>query len=79
MCALSQQQSIFSTVIRFRVARFFMVHDNKTGKNVPNEHKCTKWSLNIPNVQNYSEWPKKYINIFHSKALQNLPKLVFLG
>jgi hypothetical protein len=34
-----------------RVARFFLVHDTKTGKNVPNEYKmyqtstkCTKWS-----------------------------------
>jgi hypothetical protein len=39
-----------------RVARFFLVHDTKTGKYVPNEHKiyqmnakCTKWTLNVPN------------------------------
>jgi hypothetical protein len=39
-----------------RVARFFLVHDTKTGKNVPNEHKMyqmvikyPKWLQNIPN------------------------------
>jgi hypothetical protein len=35
-----------------RVARFFLEHDNKTGKNVPNEHKmvmeCPKCPQNIP-------------------------------
>jgi hypothetical protein len=27
-----------------RVARFFLVHGTKTGRNVPNEHECTKLS-----------------------------------
>jgi hypothetical protein len=44
----------------------------KTGKNVPNSLNITKWLLNIPNDQ-------KYTNIFHSKALQNLPKVGFFG
>jgi hypothetical protein len=36
-----------------RVARFFLVHDTKAGKNVPNEYKMVikypKHPLNIPN------------------------------
>jgi hypothetical protein len=32
-----------STALTVRVAGFFLVHDTKTGKNVPNEHKNTKW------------------------------------
>jgi hypothetical protein len=34
-----------------RVARFFMVHDTKTGKNVSNERvkNIPKWPQNIPN------------------------------
>jgi hypothetical protein len=37
-----------------------------------------KWSLNIPNVCTIFQMAIKYINIFQSKALQNLPKLVLL-
>jgi peptidyl-tRNA hydrolase len=37
--------------------------------------KCTKWSLNIPNVCKIFQMAIKYINIFKSMALQNLPKL----
>jgi hypothetical protein len=39
---------------------------------------------NVPNYHNITKWPKKfqvtikYTNIFHCKALQNLPKLGFL-
>jgi hypothetical protein len=32
------------------VARFFLVYDTKTGKNVPNEHKMYQMVINIPNV-----------------------------
>jgi hypothetical protein len=49
-----------------------MLHDTKTGE------KCAKWSLNFPNGRKISQMVAKYVNIFHSKALQNLPKLVFL-
>jgi hypothetical protein len=41
--------------------------------------KCTKWSKNIPNVCKLFQMSIKYINIFQSKALQNLPKLEFFG
>jgi hypothetical protein len=37
--------------------------------------KCTKRSQNIPNLHKIFQVAIKYINIFQSKALQNLPKL----
>jgi hypothetical protein len=54
--------------------------------------KCTKWAQNVPNEHKIDQMVKKYpqfflkifqivikyINIFQYKALQNLPKLVFL-
>jgi hypothetical protein len=58
---------------RARVARFFLVHVTKTGKNVG-----TKRTRNVPNGRKISQMCAKYINIFQSKALQNLPKLEFL-
>jgi hypothetical protein len=33
---------------RFRVARFFMVRDTKTGKNVPNENKVYQMVIKYP-------------------------------
>jgi hypothetical protein len=54
-----------------RVARFFLGHDAKTGKNVPNAHK-------ISQICKIFQMVKKYIHIFQSKALLNLPKLGFL-
>jgi hypothetical protein len=61
-----------------RVARFFMVHDTKTGKMHQMNTKCTKWSYNFQNVCKIFQMIIKYINIFLAKALHNLPKLVFL-
>jgi hypothetical protein len=40
--------------------------------------KFTEWSQNIPNIRKIFQMALKYINIFPSKALQNLPKLGFL-
>jgi hypothetical protein len=34
--------------VEHRVARFFLVHDTKTGKNVPNEHKMYHMVLEYP-------------------------------
>jgi hypothetical protein len=46
-----------SSRVGFRVARFFLVRDSKTGKNVPNEHKMyqnshqiSQMSVKIPNT-----------------------------
>jgi hypothetical protein len=62
----------------------------KLPKNIPNHpkiyhmtQKYTKLPKNIPNypkiyqmTEIYSKWPwSRYTNLFHSKALQNLPKL----
>jgi hypothetical protein len=57
----------------------------KRTQNVPKEHKmyqkntkCTKWSQNVPKVCKIFQMAIKYINIFQSRVLQNLPKLGFL-
>jgi hypothetical protein len=48
----------------------------KTGKNVPIEHKMHQMVKKYPEMSvKYSEMAIKYINIFQSKALQNLPNL----
>jgi hypothetical protein len=54
-----------SDQVQNRVARFFWVHDTKTGKNVTNEHKryqmvitYPKWPYNIPNGRKiYQHFP----------------------
>jgi hypothetical protein len=38
----------------------------------------TKWPQHLPNIRNLNQMALKYTNIFHCKALQNLPKLGFL-
>jgi hypothetical protein len=41
-----------------RVARFFLVHDTKTGKNVPNEHKMYQMLIQFFQMAvKYSKWP----------------------
>jgi hypothetical protein len=40
-----------------RVARFFLVHDTKTGKMYQKNTKCNNWSLNIPNVREIIQMP----------------------
>jgi hypothetical protein len=39
-----------STAVRVRVARFFLVHDTKTEKNVPNEHKMCRIVIQYPQL-----------------------------
>jgi hypothetical protein len=68
------------TAVKHGVARFFLVQTYQNGE------KYTKWRQTIPNdhkiyqmAVNYSKRSlNRYTNIFHSKALQNLPKLGFL-
>jgi hypothetical protein len=60
------------------VARFFLVHDTKTGKNAPNEHKMYQMVIKYFNAYKIFQMAIKYINIFQSQAIQNLPKLGFL-
>jgi hypothetical protein len=39
---------IARNAVQTRVARFFLVHDTKTGKNVPNEYKMNQMVLKYP-------------------------------
>jgi hypothetical protein len=57
------------------VARFFFVHDTKTRKNVPNQHKmyqintkCTKSTQNVPNQHKMYQ-----INTKCTTSTQNVP------
>jgi hypothetical protein len=50
----------------------------KADENIPNCHINAKWPLNIPNGHNIFQMAIKYTSIFHSRALQNLPKFGFL-
>jgi hypothetical protein len=64
--------------ISARVARFFILHDTKMGKNVPNEHKTYQMFIKYPkSLENITNGHKIYKK-FQSKGLQNLPKLGFL-
>jgi hypothetical protein len=60
------------------VARFFLVQQIKTGKNIPNDDKNTKLPKHKPNDCKIDHIAIKYANIFHYKALHNLPKVEFL-
>jgi hypothetical protein len=78
MFILTQIKSVQMIGVVFRVARFFLVHATKTGKMYQMRTKCTQCSKNIPNLHKIFQMAIKYINIFLSKALQNVPKLGFL-
>jgi hypothetical protein len=61
-----------------RIARFFLVHETKTGKMYQTSTICTEWSQNIPNVYKIFQMAIKYINIFQSEALEMFPESGFL-
>jgi hypothetical protein len=50
----------------------------KRGKMYQMNTKCTEWLKNIPNGCKIFQIAINYINIFQSRALQNLPKVGFL-
>jgi hypothetical protein len=50
----------------------------QNGEKLPNAHNITNSTSSIPNGLKTFQRTIKYTNIFHSKALQNLPKLGFL-
>jgi hypothetical protein len=55
------------------VARFFLAQTYQNGKNVPNDHKLYQTAkIYIPNGRKI--FHIKYANIFHSHAIQILPK-----
>jgi hypothetical protein len=61
-----------------RVARYFYPIIPKLGKIYQMTIKYTKVPQDIPNDRKIDQMAIKYTNIFHSKTLQNFPKLVFL-
>jgi hypothetical protein len=62
-----------------RVARFFLLQTYRIGENIPKDHKlCISVGHTLPNGLKIFKMVIKYNNIFHSKALQILPKLGFL-
>jgi hypothetical protein len=71
----------------FRVARFFLVQQTKTGINIPCGHKIyqiatkyTKWKQNIPINQKVYKMTIKYTKSFHSKAFYiKYTKINFFG
>jgi hypothetical protein len=79
-CAFISAPSLsILTSVPDRVARFLLVHDTQTGKNVPNEYKMYQMVTKYPtSPQKIPNGNKIYTNIFQSKALQNRPKLGFL-
>jgi hypothetical protein len=59
--------------------QIFLVHYTKSGNNVPDEHKMYQMNTKCHgHGHKIFQMAIKYINIFQSKALQNLPKLGFL-
>jgi hypothetical protein len=56
---------------------FLSAADQKRGKMYPIAIKYTQWPQNITNGRKIDQTAKKYANIFHCKALRNLPKLGF--
>jgi hypothetical protein len=57
-----------------RVARFFLLQTFQFGKNIEMTINYTKRPFIIPNGRKIFQIVMKYTNIYHSKALQNLPK-----
>jgi hypothetical protein len=57
---------------------FSLYNTPKLGKNIPKDHKMYQMTVNIPKGRKISQMATKYVNIFHCKVLQNLPKLRFL-
>jgi hypothetical protein len=71
-------QKTTSTNVVAGLPDFYWYMIPKTEKMYQMNKICTQWSLNIPNVRKTFQIAIKYINTFQSKALKNLPKLVFL-
>jgi hypothetical protein len=74
------QRGPFVTVAETRAARFFFVCTmyQSGWENILNDHKITKCPYYIPSGRQMLYLTRIYRNIFHSKVLQNIPKLGFL-
>jgi hypothetical protein len=70
---------LFLLMIVLRVARFFLAQCTKIGENIPNRTKLSNGpNTDLPNDSSIFQMATDYINLLHSKAVQNLPKLGFL-
>jgi hypothetical protein len=52
---------------------------SKSTQNVPNQHKMYQIVLKYPNVGKIFQMAIQFVNQLKSRAIQNLPKLGFLG
>jgi hypothetical protein len=68
----------YDIVYPSRVARFFLAQNTKTGENIPNSQNNCPISIKNAKLPPKIQLAIKYANLFHFKALQNLPKLGFL-
>jgi hypothetical protein len=68
---------LFSADLPTRVARFFLVHDTKTGKNVPHENKMHQMVKNIKDVRKIFQMAKKYIHFPNLRPSKIYPKWDF--
>jgi hypothetical protein len=64
--------------VKTRVARFILVQNTKSGKNIPNYHEQNQMSIKYKKDRKMDQVSIKYTNNFLCKTLQNLPKFVFL-
>jgi hypothetical protein len=62
-----------------RAARFYLVHDTKKGKNVPNEHNMFRMVTTYPKSHAIFQMALKYISSFQSEALKIFPKIGIFG
>jgi hypothetical protein len=60
-----------------RVARFFLIHDTKTGKNVPNEHKKYQILIKHPNVHKIYQMPPNISTLSHLRPSKISPNWDF--
>jgi hypothetical protein len=67
---------VIHTIHTNRVARFFLVQYPKTGKNY---HKMYQMAITYNKCPHKIQTAIQYANIFHSKALKNIPKKGFLA
>jgi hypothetical protein len=73
-----RRQKIVALLFWIRVARFSLVQTYQNGKNIPNDHKLYQTAIHYSICHKIFQMIIKCNNIFHSKALQNLPKLGLL-
>jgi hypothetical protein len=64
--------------LKTRSARFFSVKHTKTGKNIPNHNTLYQMPIKIAIGRKIFQITIEYTNVFHSKALRNVPKFGFL-